>query len=136
MRESRSSSSMFTMRNAGLEGKSIVDAGLRGLPDAFLVAIERGPRTLHAVAPTEILQADDVLWFAGSSQGLISLRKIPGLLSIALVFGPCHVFACGRARVLMGRTFRFARTSLHVALIKCQQLTEPGVQGFLKWRIR
>jgi TrkA-C domain len=59
-------------------GKSIEAAGLRGLSDAFLVALERGGRTLHAVGPSEVLQAGDVLWFAGSADGVISLRKIPG----------------------------------------------------------
>lgn len=42
------------------------------------MAIERGATTLHAVAPTEVLQAGDVLWFAGSTDGVITLRKIPG----------------------------------------------------------
>ena len=48
------------------------------LQDVFLVAIERNGRTLHAVAPTEVLHDGDVLWFAGSPDGVISLRKVPG----------------------------------------------------------
>ena len=52
---------------------------MRGLADTFLVAIERGNATLHAVAPTEVLLAGDILWFAGSTEGVITLRKIPGM---------------------------------------------------------
>ena len=48
------------------------------LQDVFLVAIERNGRTLHAVAPTEVLHNGDVLWFAGSPDGVVSLRKVPG----------------------------------------------------------
>jgi K+/H+ antiporter YhaU regulatory subunit KhtT len=59
-------------------GKTVAAAGLRGLPDAFLVAIERGNTTLHAVAPTEVLKDGDILWFTGSAEGMIALRKIPG----------------------------------------------------------
>lgn len=61
-------------------GKSIAAAGLRGLPDAFLVTLERGDTTLHAVQPSTVLQAGDVLWFAAGTEGIISLRKIPGAL--------------------------------------------------------
>jgi hypothetical protein len=69
---------------ASLVGRSIEDAGLRGQPDAFLVAIDRGTETLHAVAPTEVLQANDILWFAGTADGVILLRKIPGVVTGSL----------------------------------------------------
>lgn len=59
-------------------GKTIGGAGLRGLPDAFLVTLERGDLTIHAVKPSEVLQAGDVLWFAAGTEGIITLRKIPG----------------------------------------------------------
>lgn len=45
------------------------------------MAIERSGRTLHAVAPSEVLHDGDVLWFAGSPDGVISLRKVPGAAS-------------------------------------------------------
>ena len=76
-----------------LVGKSIEGAGLRGLPDVFLVTIERGAHALHAVAPSEVLQAGDVLWFAGSTDGVISLRKIPGAALNAQTL-PSGVPAC------------------------------------------
>lgn len=59
-------------------GKTIGGAGLRGLPDAFLVTLERGDAVVHAVKPSELLQAGDVLWFAAGTEGIITLRKIPG----------------------------------------------------------
>ena len=40
-------------------------AGLRMLPNAFLAAIDRNGTTLHAVSPDEVLEVDDILWFAG-----------------------------------------------------------------------
>ena len=71
-------SMLGALRGGNIAGKTIESAGLRGLSDAFLVAIERNGRTMHAVPPSEVLQAHDVLWFAGSADGVISLRKIPG----------------------------------------------------------
>lgn len=75
---------MAGMRNGmvggSLVGKTIESAGLRGLPDVFLVAIERANGTmLHAVPPTEVLESGDVLWFAGGTNAVISLRKVPGM---------------------------------------------------------
>jgi hypothetical protein len=48
-----------------LAGKSVQKSGLRQLPNAFLVAIDRDSKTLHAVSPDEVLEVDDILWFAG-----------------------------------------------------------------------
>lgn len=50
-----------------LVGKTVQRSGLRQLPNAFLVAIDRGATTLHAVSPDEVLEADDILWFAGEA---------------------------------------------------------------------
>jgi K+/H+ antiporter YhaU regulatory subunit KhtT len=44
------------------------------------VAIKRKDgSTLHAVSPTEVLAAGDILWFAGGTDAVITLRKIPGM---------------------------------------------------------
>jgi hypothetical protein len=74
----RSSKVRSLGRVGTVAGQTIQAAGLRGLADAFLVAIERGNCTLHAVAPTEVLIDGDVLWFTGTAQAMVSLRKIPG----------------------------------------------------------
>jgi hypothetical protein len=83
----KTNSQLFSLGNirggGGLAGKTIEAAGLRGLPDVFLVAIERNTTTLHAVAPSEVLLAGDILWFAGSAEGVITLRKIPGVACLA-----------------------------------------------------
>lgn len=66
-----------------LAGTSVHKAGLRKLPNAFLVAIERGPTTLHAVDPKEILEEGDVLWFAGDASSVKFIRNTPGLVPLA-----------------------------------------------------
>lgn len=84
-RPKSSGANIFALgRGGAIAGKTIEEAGLRGLADTFLVAIERGNTTLHAVAPTEVLQLGDVLWFAGSTGGVITLRKIPGMSPLLL----------------------------------------------------
>lgn len=62
--------------------KSIEKAGLRGLPQLYLVEIERtSGHRIPAVSPTEILEAGDVLWFTGVLESVASLRKIAGLVA-------------------------------------------------------
>ncbi|QDT38789.1 SLC13 family permease [Stratiformator vulcanicus] len=63
-----------------LVGKSIEEAGLRHLSQMYLSEIERGDRTLVAVAPTECLEANDRLVFVGIVDSVVDLRKIPGLV--------------------------------------------------------
>lgn len=62
-----------------LAGKTVEAAGLRGLPDGFLVSIEREGTMLHAVAPTEVLHVGDILWFACRADSVVSIRRVPGL---------------------------------------------------------
>lgn len=59
--------------------KTIEKANLRGLPQLYLVEIERATgHRIPAVSPTEVLEAGDVLWFTGVLESVASLRKIPG----------------------------------------------------------
>lgn len=61
--------------------KTIEKANLRGLPQLYLVEIERATgHRIPAVSPTEVLEARDVLWFTGVLESVASLRKIPGLI--------------------------------------------------------
>ncbi|GMH35609.1 hypothetical protein BSKO_03477 [Bryopsis sp. KO-2023] len=71
---------MEVAKGGPIENCSIEKAGLRGLPQLFLVEIERvtGQR-IPAASPEEVLQGGDVLWFAGVLESVASLRKIPGL---------------------------------------------------------
>eukprot|EP00890_Picochlorum_soloecismus_P001706 jgi/Picsp_1/2536/NSC_00767-R1_sodium sulfate co-transporter len=66
-----------------LDGTSVKKAGLRQLPNAFLVAIERQDTTLHAVDPDTSLQEDDILWFAGHASSVRFIRNTPGLVPLA-----------------------------------------------------
>ena len=61
-------------------GKTIEKAGLRHLPGLFLAEIERGGRILPAVAPDEVLQADDGLVFVGIVDSVTDLHRMPGIV--------------------------------------------------------
>jgi len=62
-----------------LVGKSVEQAGLRHLPGLFLVAIDRRGNSIPAVDPTEQLEDDDRLVFAGVIESVVDLRNIRGL---------------------------------------------------------
>lgn len=59
--------------------KSIEQAGLRQLPGLFLTEIQRDGETIPAVAPEEIILADDHLVFVGVVDSVVDLLKIRGL---------------------------------------------------------
>eukprot|EP00210_Caulerpa_lentillifera_P002468 g2366.t1 len=72
---------MEVMPRGPLVNKTIEKANLRGLPQLYLVEIERATgHRIPAVSPTEVLKAGDVLWFTGVLESVASLRKIPGLV--------------------------------------------------------
>lgn len=61
-------------------GLSIEEAELRNLEGFFLSEIIRGKRHITPVPPTEILEQEDVLLFAGDTKQITSLTdKLPGL---------------------------------------------------------
>lgn len=62
-----------------LSGKTIDDAGLRGLPGLFLVEIERGNEVLPAVSANVRLAAGDQLVFAGIVDSVVDLQRFAGL---------------------------------------------------------
>ena len=62
-----------------LVGQTIEEAGLRHLPGAFLVELDRGERVIAAVGPEERLEAGDRLVFAGILESVIDLQRLPGL---------------------------------------------------------
>ena len=70
----------FEVQSAGpIAGKTIEQAGLRHLPDLFLVAVERQNKRLAAIGPDESLQPGDILCFVGSTSGVRELRSIAGI---------------------------------------------------------
>ena len=65
--------------SSGLEGKTIEEAGLRGLPGMYLAEIERNGQILPAVASTERLRGGDRLVFVGVVDSVVDLQKLRGL---------------------------------------------------------
>jgi len=79
-----------------LHGKTIEQAGLRGLVGVSLVGITKSNDTsfqnlernnnsiiLRAPGPSERLQNGDICWFTGGRDAVQTIRKIPGLELIA-----------------------------------------------------
>lgn len=65
--------------HGGLVGKTIEQAGLRQLPQCYLIEIEREGEIIGAVAPSERLRAGDRLVFVGVVDAMVDLQKIRGL---------------------------------------------------------
>jgi len=74
---------MMVDKNSPLIGQTIEQAGLRQLPGAYLVEIERKGRILPAVSPEEVLYEADRLVFAGVVDSMIDMQKIRGLTHAA-----------------------------------------------------
>jgi di/tricarboxylate transporter len=68
---------------AAIVGKTIEQAGLRHLPGLFLSRIDRRGTSVVAVAPSTVIEADDVLVFVGDLGSVVDLQKIKGLVPIA-----------------------------------------------------
>lgn len=61
--------------NSNFAGKTIEEAGLRNLPGLYLVEIIRGTQELSAVSPGEVLDAGDILVFAGDTDTIAEMVK-------------------------------------------------------------
>lgn len=70
---------MLVEPGSPLVGRTIEEAGLRHLPGAYLVEIEREGEVLPAVASTQRLRAGDRLVFTGVVESVVDLQKIRGL---------------------------------------------------------
>jgi di/tricarboxylate transporter len=62
-----------------LAGKTIEEAGLRHLPELFLVEIYRNDQIIAAVDPDEQLQEHDQLIFTGIVGSIVDLQQIKGI---------------------------------------------------------
>ena len=58
-----------------LIGKTVEEGDLRSMDGLFLVEILRGEKIISPVAPTEVLEQDDVLFFAGNPESIAELTK-------------------------------------------------------------
>ena len=70
---------MLVEQGSPLVGRSIEEAGLRGLDGLFLMEIDRGGHVIAAVSPTERLEAGDRLVFVGVVDSVVELQKNRGL---------------------------------------------------------
>jgi di/tricarboxylate transporter len=71
---------MLVEPGSAVDGKSIVDAGLRNLPGAYLMGIERDGHRLVAVGPERVLRGGDRLSFVGVVDSVVDLQRTRGLL--------------------------------------------------------
>lgn len=63
-------------------GRSVAEAGLRHLAGVYLVQLRRRGRMVAPVGPDEILEADDLLTFAGQVTNVLDLQRMPGLVAV------------------------------------------------------
>jgi di/tricarboxylate transporter len=71
---------MLVQPGSPLAGQTIEAAGLRNLPGAYLVEVDRDGEVIAAVGPEQILRANDRLIFAGVVGSVVELQKIRGLV--------------------------------------------------------
>jgi di/tricarboxylate transporter len=71
---------MMVPSNSSLVGKTIESAGLRHLPGAYLMEIERNEQVIPVVDPSETLRAGDRLVFVGVVDSVVDLQKMRGLV--------------------------------------------------------
>jgi di/tricarboxylate transporter len=71
---------MMVQPGSPLTGKTIEEAGLRHLPNMFLVEIERDGAVLPAIGPHHRLRDNDRLVFAGVVDSVLDLQRIRGLV--------------------------------------------------------
>lgn len=74
---------MIVRADCALVNQSVEAGGLRRLPGLFLIEIVRDGQLIAPVMPTETLQADDRLTFAGVVDTIVDLERIPGLVHAA-----------------------------------------------------
>jgi di/tricarboxylate transporter len=70
---------MLVEAGSPLVGRTIEEAGLRGLGGVYLMEIDRGGHVIAAVAPSERLESGDRLVFVGVVDSVVELQKIRGL---------------------------------------------------------
>lgn len=56
-------------------GRSLAEAGLRGLDGLYLTSVKRSATVIHAVGPDFIVMRDDVLFFAGELAGVKAVAQ-------------------------------------------------------------
>ncbi len=70
---------MLVEPGSPLVGKTIEEAGLRSLPNMYLMEIDRDGSVIPAVSPQERLHANDRLVFVGVVESVVELQRTRGL---------------------------------------------------------
>lgn len=70
---------MIVEPKSPIAGKTIEEAGLRALPGAYLIEIDRGDERIVAVGPEQVLHEGDRLIFAGIVDSVVDLQRTRGL---------------------------------------------------------
>ena len=73
---------MKVPENSVLIGKTISEAGLRGLNSIYLFEIKRGNQYLTAVSSNVVLVSGDILVFVGDTDSKITSKSFTGLVSL------------------------------------------------------
>ena len=73
---------MKVPENSVLIGKTISEAGLRGLKSIYLFEIKRGNQYLTAVSSNVVLVSGDILVFVGDTDSKITSKSFTGLVSL------------------------------------------------------
>ena len=71
---------MMVEPGSAIDGQTIEAAGLRSLPGAYLIEIDRDGQILAAVGPEEVLRGGDRLVFAGIVESVKDLQRTRGLV--------------------------------------------------------
>ncbi len=61
------------MDNSPLINKTIMEGGLRNLQGVYLVEIQRNEKIISPVYPNEIIEKDDILFFAGDTNNVMDI---------------------------------------------------------------
>lgn len=106
---------MIVGSGSPLVGRTVAEAGLRNLQGVYLVEVERRDHRIAPVAPSEVLEEDDRLVFAGNVGNVLDLQRLPGLVAAERrhfsVVGDArgHTFyemVVGAGSSLVGRTLK------------------------------
>lgn len=71
---------MLVAEDSPLVGRTLEEAGMRNLQDAYIAELERGGMVLPAVSPRVRLKAGDRLLFVGVVNSIVDLLRLRGLM--------------------------------------------------------
>ncbi len=67
-------------KESSIIGKTIKDANLRALSGVYLVEIERSSNRISPIAPSEVINENDILVFAGETSQIDEIKNIDNLV--------------------------------------------------------